>query len=103
MTQKINKIEVMSLAKIYGATMGFLVLILGVVGTLLVAVLGSAFAPMIGLDAGAGFVGIVISGLIMTILAAIFYSIIGFISGAVGALLYNFVAKKVGPIEIELE
>ncbi|MCK4883957.1 MAG: hypothetical protein KAS30_03745 [Candidatus Diapherotrites archaeon] len=103
MTQKINKIEVMSLAKIYGATIGFLVLILGVVGTLLVAVFGSAIAPMIGLDAGAGFVGIVISGLIMTILAAIFYSIIGFISGAVGALLYNFVAKKVGPIEIELE
>ncbi len=102
MTQKINKIGVMSLAKLEAALMGGLVLVLGVVGTLLVAVSGSTLAPLMGLDAGAGFIGILIGGLVGTVIGAVIYAVFGFISGAVCALLYNFVADKVGPIEIEL-
>lgn len=31
------------------------------------------------------------------------YAVVGFISGAIGALLYNLVAKFVGGIKIELK
>ena len=45
-------------------------------------------------------VGIFLIGIVMV---PIFYGMIGFIIGAVGALIYNLVAKWVGGIEIELE
>lgn len=45
-------------------------------------------------------VGMFIAGIVVL---PIFYGVIGFIIGALGALVYNLVAKWVGGIEIELE
>lgn len=45
-------------------------------------------------------VGMFIAGIIFV---PIIYGVMGFIIGALGALLYNLVAKWVGGIEIELE
>ena len=53
-----------------------------------------------GLAVGGG--GIVI-GLLVMIGLPIMYSIIGFIGGALGALLYNLFSNFVGGIEIEVE
>ncbi|HLH09935.1 MAG TPA: hypothetical protein VKW78_22035 [Terriglobales bacterium] len=39
----------------------------------------------------------------MAVLAPVFYGLIGFITGAVGALLYNLMARWVGGIEMEVE
>lgn len=42
-------------------------------------------------------------GLGFTLFLPIFYAIIGFIFGALGALIYNFVAGWIGGIEVEVE
>ena len=39
----------------------------------------------------------------MSIFMPIFYGIIGFLMGAIGALLYNLIASWVGGIEMEVE
>jgi hypothetical protein len=39
----------------------------------------------------------------MSIFMPIFYGIMGFVVGAIGALLYNLVANWVGGIEMEVE
>ena len=45
---------------------------------------------------------IVMLGWWSILIMPVFYGILGFILGAIGAWLYNIVAKKVGGIEIEL-
>ena len=45
-------------------------------------------------------VGMFIAGIVIL---PVFYGVIGFVVGALGALIYNLVAKWVGGIEIELE
>lgn len=42
-------------------------------------------------------------GLFFMLLAPIIYGVMGFVVGAVGALLYNLVAKWVGGIVVEIE
>ncbi len=44
-----------------------------------------------------------IFGVVMAIVAPFMYGILGFIFGAIGALLYNVFAKLVGGFELELE
>jgi len=39
----------------------------------------------------------------MLIILPIFYGVVGFIAGAIGAALYNLIAGMVGGIEIEVE
>jgi len=72
--------------------------------------LGLIFAPfflMIGLlGSMAGqqrtpFAGVF--GVVFALLMPVIYGVIGFISGAVGALLYNALARWVGGFELELE
>lgn len=46
---------------------------------------------------GAGF------GLVMAILMPVFYAAMGFITGFLGALIYNLVAKWIGGLELEFE
>lgn len=42
-------------------------------------------------------------GIGFAIAAPFFYAAMGFITGAFGALLYNFLAKWIGGIEVEVE
>jgi hypothetical protein len=69
----------------------------------LLMALAGAFAPKSdsGSDLAAG-VGIVF-GFFLLLLAPIMYGILGFIFGALGALVYNLVAKWTGGVEVEVE
>jgi hypothetical protein len=91
----IKSIGVLSVAKIMGLIYGCM---------------GLIFAPffllfgLIGSLAGQGktpFAGIF--GVVLAILMPIFYGVLGFIAGALGALLYNLFARLVGWFELELE
>ncbi|HYY96259.1 MAG TPA: hypothetical protein VE713_17265, partial [Pyrinomonadaceae bacterium] len=60
-------------------------------------------AMMAGRDTGAAGVGGIVGGLVLMIAIPIFYGIIGFIFGAIGALIYNIAAGIIGGLELELE
>lgn len=91
----VKSVGVLSVAKITG---------------LIYACMGLIFAPlfllfgMIGSLAGQNknpFAGMV--GVVLAVLMPVMYGAIGFIVGAIGALLYNLFAKLVGGFELELE
>lgn len=91
----IKSVGVLSIAKICG---------------LIYACFGLIFLPffllMISLQAfvpkdQAAFFGAF--GIILAIAAPILYGIMGFVMGAIGALLYNLFAKLIGGFEFELE
>jgi hypothetical protein len=90
----VKSVGVMSVAKIMG-------LIYGCVGLLffpfflLIGVMGS-FAG----QAKNPFAGMI--GVVFAVLAPLVYGVMGFILGAIGALLYNLFANWVGGFEIEL-
>jgi hypothetical protein len=93
--QVLKSVGVMSVAKVMGliyACMGAIFipffLLFGLVGSLA----GPDKFPFAGLF-GFGF----------AILLPLLYGIVGFIAGAVGALLYNLLAGWVGGFELELE
>ena len=101
---RIRKLGVLSVAKIEGAILfvlsllisipyGLILIIYGLVG-------GSAIGNSAGLAIGAG--GVVI-GLLIMVGLPIMYGIMGFVGGAIAALLYNLFSNWVGGIEIEVE
>ena len=90
----IKSIEVFSLAKIMGLVYACLGLLFAPL-FLLMGLMGSAMGQHSPL---AGVVGVVFA-----IFMPVLYGIIGFISGLIGALLYNLFARWVGGIELELE
>lgn len=93
--QIIKSVGVLSVAKIMGAiylVMGLLFspifLFMGMLGSML----GQRPNPL-------GAIG----GVAMAIIMPIFYGGMGFILGAIGAALYNLMARAMGGIEIEFE
>jgi len=50
-----------------------------------------------------GGIGSVVGGLIIMIVIPIFYGVLGFVGGAIGALVYNLAAGIVSGIRFELE
>jgi len=77
---------------------------------LLYGCLGLIFAPiflligLVGSFAGADKTPLAgVFGVVLAILMPLIYAAMGFVSGAVGALLYNALAKWVGGFELELE
>ena len=93
---KIEKIGVSSAAKIYGLTLGILGFVIGIFYALFLTAFTGLFGDEIS-SFGAGGLGIV-----MVIVFPIMYGIMGFIFGALGAVVYNFVASKIGGLEISL-
>lgn len=91
--QKLNKIGVLSLAKI-NAVIGA---ILGLIWGIFAAILGTTIAVLGGLGALAGL------GLWSIIVFPIIYALVGFVGGAIGAFLYNLVAGWIGGVEVELK
>jgi len=91
----VKSVGVMSFAKIMGLTYGCL----GLIFCPLFLVIG-----LLGSFAGQGktpFAGIF--GVVFAVLMPVLYGVMGFVFGAIGALLYNLIAKWVGGFELELE
>jgi len=101
----IRRFNVFSVAKIQGF-LGFVIgLLIGVVYGLVFMIFGAAIsslAPQSDSQAMGG-VGAMVVGLIIMIAVPIFYGILGFIGGAIGALVYNLAAGVVGGLKFELE
>lgn len=99
----VRSVGVISVAKIMGCTYAALalifvpfVLIAGLMGALgALANSGSHNNPI----AAFGAIGVIL----IAILIPIFYGVMGFILGLIGALIYNLIAKWVGGFEIELQ
>jgi hypothetical protein len=91
----VKSVGVLSIAKIMGLIYGCLGLILTPV-FLLLGLLGSIVGQQKTPFAG-------IFGIVFAILMPVIYGLMGFISGAIGGLLYNLFAKLVGGFELELD
>ncbi|MCD6403468.1 MAG: hypothetical protein J7K98_04035 [Candidatus Aenigmarchaeota archaeon] len=89
--KQIKRVEPLSLGKIlgaFGAISGFLL------GLLFL----SAPAPM----SMTGMPGMYNLGAVLLVLLPIVYGIVGFIMGIVYALIYNWLAKQIGGIRIDI-
>jgi hypothetical protein len=93
----VKRVGVLSLAKIQAVIMAVFGLIIGLFYGLLLGAM-SAMMPS-GRD-GAAMGGI---GILSVFIFPIIYAVLGFIAGAIGALIYNFAAGFIGGIEMEIE
>jgi len=100
----IRRFGVISVAKMYSLLLFIFGLIFGVIYGLILIVFGAAISALgPGRDATAGGVSTVVMGIAMMIGVPIFYAVLGFVVGAIGALIYNAVAGIIGGIKFELE
>jgi len=99
----IRRFGVISVAKMYGLLMFIFGLIFGVIYGLILIVLGASLSALGPRDTTAGGVSTVVMGIAMMIGLPIFYGVLGFIMGAIGALIYNAVAGIIGGVKFELE
>jgi hypothetical protein len=100
----IKRFSIFSVAKMQALLMFVIGLIFGVIYGLIFMIFGAAIAAMVPQgDAQTGGIGSVVIGLIMMIAFPLIYTVIGFIGGAIGALIYNIAAGVVGGIKVELE
>lgn len=90
----IQSVGVLSAAKILGLIEGALGLIF-MPFFILFAVLGMAAGGKASVFGG-------VAGIVIAVFVPILYAALGFITGAIGALLYNLFAKWVGGIEVEV-
>ena len=100
---QIKKLGVLSVAKIQAAILVVISLLISIPYGLIIMVFGAA---MMGGGGRGGFAaggGSIVVGILVMIGLPIMYGIIGFIGGAISALLYNLFAGFVGGIEIEVE
>ena len=101
----IRRFGVLSVAKIYGLLTFVIGLIIGVIYGLFLILFGaamSAIAPS-GDAALAGGVSTVVIGVAMMIGFPIMYGIMGFVGGAISAVIYNIASGVIGGIKFELE
>lgn len=97
----IKRFGVASVAKVLGAAYATIGLIAGFFVTLAAAV-GGVAAIVESQDVGGGAAGMLF-GVGAIVFFPIFYGLIGFVSGAIGALIYNLFAGIVGGVEIDVE
>ena len=95
----VRRFGILSFAKIQALIMMVFGLIIGVIYGLFFMVIGAA---MLSQSTGSA-IGGVVGGLVIIVMMPIFYGVIGFVFGALGALIYNTAAGFVGGIEMELE
>jgi len=101
---RIKKLGVLSVAKMYGAIMFVVSLLIAIPYGLFIIAFSLIGASGARGDAGFAIGGFgVVGGIAVMIIFPIVYALLGFIGGAIGALLYNLFATFVGGIEIEVE
>ena len=96
----IKRVGPMSVAKVAGVLYALIGLLIGGIFSLVMAVAGGFMGtqqempiPMLGTFFGVGAV----------VVLPIFYGVLGFVGGAIGALIYNLVAGWTGGIEVEIQ
>jgi hypothetical protein len=99
MPQQLRSVGAASCAKIFAVLYGIFGILMGIVFCLIFLLGALAGSP--GLPERRGAVGFLL-GVGSIIFFPIFYALIGAVGGLIGAALYNFVAKHMGGIEIEL-
>ena len=92
---RLRSLDVASCAKIYGI-IHFIIGILFALFFVLIGLIGLASAPG---QQKFGMIGV----LFFAALAPFLYGALGFVIGAISALLYNWIASMVGGIKMELE
>ena len=101
---RIKKLGILSVAKMYAAIMFVISLLISIPYGLFIIIFALTGASSLGGQGGLALGGGgVVFGLLFMIGLPIFYGGIGFVGGAIGALLYNLFAGFVGGIEIEVE
>ena len=94
---ELKSIDSLSAAKMYG-------ILMGLVGFLVGGVL--AVFSMVGIAAGEGIEGeegILSVGAFGIVILPVMYGVLGAITGAIGALLYNLIAHVFGGVRITLD
>jgi hypothetical protein len=101
---RIRKLGILSVAKIQAVMMFVIGLLIGILYGLIVIIYSLFGAGIVGGDAALviGGGGVVL-GIGLMIGIPIMYGLIGFIAGALSALIYNIFAGMVGGIEMEVE
>jgi hypothetical protein len=93
----VKSVGVVSVGKMYGAITAAMGLLFGI-GIALFSVLGAGLAD----STESAILGPVL-GVGAVIVLPIFYGVLGFIGGVIGAVLYNVFAAMVGGVEIQTE
>ena len=103
----VKRLGVLSVAKMEGLILLVVGLIIGVSYGLIFMIWGAVLASLLSKSdsqaaalGGGTTIGI---GLAMMVAIPIFYGVVGFIGGAIGALIYNGAARMAGGIQLELE
>lgn len=100
----IRRFSVFSVAKIQGLLAFVIGLLIGVIYGLFFMVFGAAMSSLAPRDSQVmGGAGAIVIGLVIMIAVPVFYGILGFVGGAIGALVYNLAAGVVGGVRFELE
>ncbi len=101
----IRRFSVFSVAKMQALLMFVMGLIFGVLYGLFFMIFGAAMSALAPTGEGQAMGGVssIVIGLMIMIGFPITYGLIGFIGGAIGALIYNIAAGIVGGIKFELE
>jgi hypothetical protein len=100
----IKRVGVLSLAKIFCVIFLVIGLIVGVIYGLFIMIFGAAIMSQMGGDAsGAAAVGGVIGGLAAMVIMPLFYGVLGFVIGAIYALVFNAASGFLGGLELQVE
>jgi hypothetical protein len=95
----IKSIGVLSMGKMMGAVYAAMGLIFGAFVSL-ISVVG---AVAVNQQQGGGAFAPLVFGVGSVVFLPIFYGIIGFVGGIIGAAIYNLVAGVVGGVELDLQ
>jgi len=97
----ISKIGAMSLGKIMGVTYALLGLLIGGCFAL-IPLAGAGLASASSDEGGMPAMFGAMFGVGAIIIAPILYGVMGFLSGLIGALIYNVVAGMIGGVELDV-
>ena len=95
----IKRVGVWSLAKLQALLMAIVGLFIGIIYAIVGLLFGSLVSGMEGAQ-GIGMIGVGL-GFFAIIAMPILYGLIGLVSGAFGAWIYNLIAGWIGGVEVE--